>query len=129
MESQRIILFAIIIFISRIAFDWFILPQRVIKYEHFKNDAIKVAKITGSEPVQFYKTLVTQYGASYYISLEAWKIVGMTYKRAMKNRFYIVDGDILEELRGMYPGLRIYHTFPNIQDQRILHLIKIKKPE
>jgi hypothetical protein len=48
-KSQRIVIFAIIIIIARIGFDWFIWPLRAPQFEVHETNALKVAEITESD--------------------------------------------------------------------------------
>ena len=128
-KAQRLVLFVLVLVISRFALDWFVWPQRASTYQQFESDAIQVARITGKEPVNYYGAPMLQYGASYVISKEKWDVVGQERNDPKPNIFYITDNTGLEKIRRKFGIPKIYFTYPNVEDGRDLHLLKISPPE
>jgi 4-amino-4-deoxy-L-arabinose transferase-like glycosyltransferase len=124
-KSQRLVIFAIIIIIARIGFDWFIWPPRASQFEVHESNALKVAEITGRESVFYYQAPMLQYGASFYMSKAKNRIINTETFKPMPNTFYIVDNGGLERLQEKHKSVKIYFQYPNVEDGRNLVLIKI----
>jgi 4-amino-4-deoxy-L-arabinose transferase-like glycosyltransferase len=124
-KSQRIVIFAIIIIIARIGFDWFIWPLRAQQFEVHETNALKVAEITGKESVFYFEAPMLQYGASFYMSKAKDRIINIETYKPMYNTYYIVDNDGLERIQESYDRIKIYFQYPNVEDGRNLNLIKI----
>lgn len=127
-KEQRIVLFAIVLIIGRIGFDWFVWPQRAPEWVKYEDAANKVAEITGNEKVYYYQAPMLQYGGSYYMSLAKWQIIGKEKGQPETGVFYIVDDDGLEALRKQFTEVKVFYDWPNVEDGRRLSLIKIVLP-
>ncbi len=125
LRRQRIIIFSLILIVTRIGFDWFIWPQRAPQYERYENDAVKIAEITKDEKLYYYKAPMLQYGASFYISVHKNDIVRQEHKNPKSNIFYIVDDGGLDEITNIGLKYKIFYQYPNVEDGRKLNLIKI----
>ncbi len=124
-KNQRIVIFAIIIIIARLGFDWFIWPLRAPQYEVHQTNALKVAEITGTESVFYFQAPMHQYGASFYLSKEKNRIINIESFKPMLNTYYIVDNDGLAKIQSKNDNIKIYFQYPNVEDGRNLILIKI----
>jgi 4-amino-4-deoxy-L-arabinose transferase-like glycosyltransferase len=124
-KIQRMVIFAIIIIIARIGFDWFIWPLRAPQFDEHEINALTVAEITGNESVFYYQAPMLQYGASFYMSKTKNRIINVESFKPMYNTFYIVDNAGLERLQQEYYDIKIFFQYPNVQDGRNLILIKI----
>jgi 4-amino-4-deoxy-L-arabinose transferase-like glycosyltransferase len=124
-KSHRIVIFAIILIIARIGFDWFIWPLRAPQFEKHANSALTVAEITGKESVFYYHAPMLQYGASFYMSKTKHDIIRKEEFKPMLNTFYIVDNIGLTEIQNTHQYIKMYFQYPNVEDGRNLNLIKI----
>jgi len=124
-KGQRLVIFAIIIIIARIGFDWFIWPLRAPDMVVHEENALKVADITGRESVFYYQAPMLQYGASFYMSKAKDRIINKESFKPMYNTFYIVDNGGMERLQDKYDNIKIFFQYPNVEDGRNLVLIKI----
>jgi hypothetical protein len=125
LKKHPIVLFAIILIIGRLAFDWFVWPQRAPQYVKFEEAAYEVASITGNEPVKYFHAPMLQYGGSYYMTLAKWQIIGKENGEPKSGIFYITDDAGLEKLRHSHINMKTYFEYPNVEDGRTLYLIKI----
>lgn len=125
LKEYRLIIFAILLIIGRIAFDWFVWPQRAPQYQKYEEAANRVAEITGNTPVKYFQTPMMQFGASYYMSLEKWQVIGKEHETLNSETYYIVDDRALKNVREKYESLKIYFQYPNVEDGRQLSLIRI----
>jgi hypothetical protein len=119
------VIFAIILIIARIGFDWFIWPLRAPQYEVHQTNALKVAEITGNESVFYYQAPMLQYGASFYMEKAKNRIINIERFKPMLNTFYIVDNEGIDKIQNKYDNVKIYFQYPNVEDGRNLILIKI----
>ena len=125
LKDNRLVLFAIVLIIGRIAFDWFVWPQRAAQYEQFEQAAYEIASITGDEKIEYYNAPMLQYGGSYYLTLAKWQIIGQEQGEPETGQFYIVDDSGLSEIRKEHNEVEVYYSYPNVEDGRTLYLIKI----
>ena len=125
LKKHRVVIFAIVLIVGRLAFDWFIWPQRAAQWEKFENASNKVAEITGDEAVKYFRVPMLQWGGSYYMSLAKWQIIGQEKNDPESDVFYITDDAGLQKIRSMNNHVKIYYDYPNVQDGRTLHLVKI----
>ncbi|MFP4471290.1 MAG: ArnT family glycosyltransferase [Bacteroidales bacterium] len=124
-KSSRLVIFAILLIIGRLAFDWYVWPQRAAQYTEFEQSARKVAEITGQEPVSYYDAPMLQYGASYYMSLEKWQVIRQETGRPQPGRFYIVDDASLKKLQRQSGEVKVFYSYRNVEDGRRLSLVKV----
>jgi 4-amino-4-deoxy-L-arabinose transferase-like glycosyltransferase len=124
-KNRRMVIFAIILIIARIGFDWFIWPLRAPQYEVHQTNALKVAEITGNESVFYYQAPMLQYGASFYMEKAKNRIINIERFKPMLNTFYIVDNEGIDKIQNKYDNVKIYFQYPNVEDGRNLILIKI----
>ncbi len=126
-RQHRLVIFAILLIIGRLALDWYIWPQRAGVHEKYEASAHRVAAITGEEPVDYYHAPMLQYGASYYMSLDKWQIIGQETGTPVTGHFYITDNQGLDTLRMQHRPVKIYYRYENVEDGRRLNLIKIRQ--
>jgi len=124
-KSQRIIIFAIILIIARIGFDWFIWPLRAPQFDIHEENALTVAEITGKESVFYYHASMLQYGASFYMSKAKHDIIRKEEFKPMYNTYYIVDNEGYDKINSTHQSIKIFYQYPNVEDGRNLNLIKI----
>ncbi len=128
-KNQRVVLFAIVLIVGRLALDWFIWPQRAPQWDKFEEAACEVAEITGDEVVKYYQAPMLQWGGSYYLSLAKWQIIGQEKQDPKPDMFYITDDRGLEKIMGKYFDVKVFFEYQNVQDGRTLYLIKILSVE
>ena len=124
-KSQRIVIFAIILIIARIGFDWFIWPLRAPQFEEHEANALTVAEITGDESVFYYHVPMLQYGASFYMGKAKHDIIRKEGFKPMLNTYYIMDNVGLAKIQNNHQYIKMYFQYPNVEDGRNLNLIKI----
>ncbi|MBE9492267.1 MAG: glycosyltransferase family 39 protein [Bacteroidetes bacterium] len=95
-KSQRMVIIVIFLLVSRIAFDWFILPTRAKTVQEFKDQALYVAELTKGEKLYVYKNTVYQHGSSFYISAGRNNILRIKHDNFDKDAYYIVYPYMLE---------------------------------
>jgi 4-amino-4-deoxy-L-arabinose transferase-like glycosyltransferase len=125
-KKQRIVLFAIILIIARVAFGLFIWPQRAPEFDRYEKDAKEVALITAGEEVYYYHAEMSQYAASYIMTREKWDIIRMEKQSPKNNIFYITDDAGFDLIRSNHDSIDVYFSYPNIEDGRNLNLIKLR---
>ena len=119
------VIFAIIIIIARVGFDWFIWPLRAPQFEEHKANALTVAEITGKESVFYFHAPMLQYGASFYMSNAKRDIIRKEEFKPMLNTYYIVDNDGYSGIEAKHKNIKVYFQYPNVEDGRNLILLKI----
>jgi energy-coupling factor transporter transmembrane protein EcfT len=123
--GQRLLTFALVLIVARMAFGWFVWPQRAPHFEQFEQDAIQVAQITNDEPVYYYQAEMLQYGASYIMTREKQTIIQQEKGEPRVGVFYITDDAGLNSINENADSLQLFFTYPNAEDGRNLNLIKI----
>jgi 4-amino-4-deoxy-L-arabinose transferase-like glycosyltransferase len=123
--GHRLLLFALLLLVGRMAFATLIWPMRAPDFEQYEQDALEVTKITGNEKIYFYAPVV-QYGFNYVLTKETWQIIEKAYSASTPDLFYITDEDGLEKIRADGFSVQIYYTFQGTQHgSRIFYLIKL----
>jgi 4-amino-4-deoxy-L-arabinose transferase-like glycosyltransferase len=126
LKEQRMVLFAVVLILGRLAFDWFVWPLRSEQYVVFEKDAKEVAAITEKEPVKFYKMPMLEHASSYYISLAKWQIVGKEHEKPEAGQFYITHEPGLDDIKKYYENITVYYSFGHFKDGRLMYLLKVE---
>jgi 4-amino-4-deoxy-L-arabinose transferase-like glycosyltransferase len=126
-QTQRLVLFAIIVIIGRIGFSSFVWPQRAPQYLKYERDAVKVAEITAGERVYYYNVNLAQHGASYVMTREKREIIRKEYDNPQPGIFYITDDEGVHRIREKHGDVKLYFSYPNAEDKKNLNLIKIQE--
>ena len=126
LRDKRLIIFAIVLIVGRIAFGWYMWPQRAAQFEVYEKDAIEVAQITAGEPLLYYHAPMLQYGATYVMTREKWQLIRQEKQAPKQGVFYITDDDGLALIK-QENQVGIFYQYPNVEDGRNLNLIKIIK--
>ncbi len=126
LRDKRLIIFAIVLIVGRIAFGWYVWPLRAEQFEVYEEDAIEVAQITADKPLLYYHAPMLQYGATYVMTREKQQLIRQEKQEPKPGVFYITDDDGLALIR-QENQVEIFYQYPNVEDGRNLNLIKIMK--
>ena len=122
LPAQRMVLFAIVLLLFRIGFDWFIMPHRYLTgtLTAYQRDGIKIAEITRGEPLRLHDDFYFNHDLAYYISRERKEIL-RKYHEVSPGIFYICNDSLL----ATRPH-DLYFDFHEQNLNRHLNLVKFK---
>ncbi|MCD4747119.1 MAG: glycosyltransferase family 39 protein, partial [Bacteroidales bacterium] len=97
-KNSRLIVLVIIVILLRIGFNWFVLPAqyKVNSDVKFRENAVKIGKITSGEELYIFKNTYLHEITSLYITRERMKILERKYKEIPENVYFIIDKDKLK---------------------------------
>jgi len=99
MKNHRLLIFAIILIIARIGFNWIAVEARAVKAHEVtsRKGAIELARKTTGYDLYIYKgSWMDDFGA-FYITRERMKLLKRKYNNFDTNAYYIVDGRFFNE--------------------------------
>lgn len=122
LPAQRFVLFAIVLLLFRIGFDWFIIPHRYLTgtLTPYQRDGIKIAELTRGEALFVQEHLPINHDLGYYITRERKQILRHN-KELATDAFYICD-DIFLQSR----SYDLYLDFHQRSLNQHLNLVKFK---
>lgn len=129
LKPQRLVLFAILLLIFRIAFNFFALPIRNYEsdYKDYKAGAIKAAQISKGSDLYLLQEINFSYESTYYVNLERRDILKIVSPKTINTYgYYIVEDPSLYNRE-----YEVYHTFFTRVEHTQLKLVKFAplKPE
>lgn len=127
LKNSRLILFAIVLLITRIVFNVFLMPERSSAEKQYKADAIKVGQITKGEELYVYGSTPINHDATFYITREREEILEKGASSVSEGVFYLVDRGEYDNLIDRGINLKEFFNFEiKLRDTR-LFLVKADK--
>jgi 4-amino-4-deoxy-L-arabinose transferase-like glycosyltransferase len=123
--SERLIILIASLFVLRIVFDLFILPDRLkIDYAtHCREQALSIGERYRDKDLRIYKSTKIDWTSSFYISKTRGKISFHDYEEMDKEAFYVLD-----TLKYEVPaGCELIETFDVREYKRTLFIIRSKE--
>ncbi len=122
--KQKILLLVGFLLIARIAFNFFVLPDRLASGTalYQKNGAIVAGELTRSEPLYVYEDTKIHHASTYYITRTRGEILERWRGEVLPGYFYIVEKEDLEYL----PPYKLIHSFETRIEALRLYLIRIE---
>lgn len=102
-KSQRIYIFILVLILSRISFNFFVLPDRIISgnVNMLKDKAVEAAKVTENEKVFLYKDCLIHHPSSFYFTAEKEEILSRWYDAPQSRIFYIMPLQDAKEMENV----------------------------
>jgi len=124
LPAQRLVLFAIFLLLFRIGFDWFILSHRYItgSITQHKRDGLKVAEITGSEPL-YVQYEHFNHDLAYYITRERMQILPKREQIEPEVFYMLSDSQLMEAGR----EYELYYEFYTRYHHTPMNLVKFRQ--
>lgn len=122
LPAQRVVIFMMVWLLFRIGFDWFVIPHRykVDNWRPAKEYGLKVAEITGDQPLYLRSGFEFNHHLTYYITRERRQILTMNDENT-PGIFYICSD---EQLEGH--AFDMYYEFFTRSGNRPMNLVKFK---
>ena len=91
-KSRRVLIFICVWLLSRVAFNVFVLPDRLrtSSDNYFKQVALEAGKLTKDKPLYLYKDCPMHHVSSYYITAERHQVLTRWYKKPENDVYYIL---------------------------------------
>lgn len=123
MKLHRLVLFAIILLLFRIGFDWFVQTHRYYTgtLTPYQQNGIRIGEITQGEELRLHDGFYFNHDLTYYISRERKEIL-RKHSEVVPDIFYICD----DSLAASRPHV-LYLDFHEQNVNRHLNLVKFKK--
>lgn len=96
-KDQRLVIFAAVMLILRIGFDWFIIPPRFNDFYEHKVGALEAARVTGNGKLYIYRDSETEHATSFYIALGKQQILSHKWEDFNTEDYYYLDPRQLPE--------------------------------
>ncbi|MGC9342337.1 MAG: ArnT family glycosyltransferase, partial [Bacteroidales bacterium] len=108
-KVSRILIFVGVLLVSRIAFNWFVLPDRIENGTDLyqKNGALVAAELSGSKPLYLLGDTRIHHASTYYIMKTRKQVLRRWYEEPRNNHLYIVEQENLKAL----PEHEVIFTF------------------
>jgi len=126
LKESRLIIFVIVLLVTRIIFNIFLMPNRSLAEIQYRAAAIKVGKITKGEDLYLLGSTYIDHDASFYISRERGEILRKEYHNTDDNTYYLADKKNLEKIKNNRKKINEFYTFEIKFRSTRLYLIKVK---
>jgi 4-amino-4-deoxy-L-arabinose transferase-like glycosyltransferase len=120
--KERILLLGSMLLIARIAFNWFVFPDRIEEGTELrqKNGAIVAGELTRGAPLYLFENTRIHHASTYYITRTREDILERWSGPPLPSHYYIVEKEDLES----FPPHDVIHGFETRIESLRLYLVK-----
>jgi len=125
LKSSRLILFVIILLLTRIVFNVFLMSERSPEEKTFKAEAIKVSRLTQNEALYVYGFTPINHDATFYISRERQELLRFERDSVQKGVYYLANKSQLDKVISSGQNVKTFYEFQIKHLDTRLYLFKL----